>query len=303
VSRILFYFKFCILALLLASTEAKAKDCWNDPSTYFSCQGDSSSGVGISAPVLGDTIESNPANLPVEHTPLGLEVLASDRSLTKKSKLNFSTVKGFSGLGVGVGSWSKGTFQAPDFQPHFLGTAYEAEYKEFERKESNVPGFRLGTTFIIPKSLFPRFMRVSLGGSLGLGQVSGEVTPQVGMLVRISKLVLGYSENFEHLSLSLPRSRISVLSGGIFIGRNYFGYSYSTMSSSLKRTHSQNVTMAIPIGKWSAHGGWKFQRDHRGRNDNWYRAGLLRKLSRRFSLGYEYGYYRNSHSALLQIFL
>jgi hypothetical protein len=222
--------------------------------------------------MIGATLDSNPANLPTIPTPFG------------------------------VGSWSKGTFSAPDFAPHFLGVQPD-KYRAYEAKERFIPGFRLGTTVVLPKLFFPKFFRVSVGGSVGFGQVSGEVATQVGLVMRLGPLGAGYSENYERIARDLPRNRISVLSAGIFFGQVYASYSYSVIRSSLNRTFANTGGLRVPLGRWVAHGGWKFQKDHRGQKDDWHRAGLQRKLGKRFALGYEYGYYRYSHSLALQLFL
>ncbi len=292
-----------ILAFFLFfAISAQAEDCWNSDRTFYDCSSNSGGAAGVSTPILGDTLESNSANLPSQPTPFGIEALLHDRSTPRgKPKVGFALVKGFDGLGFGLGAWSKGTFAAPDFPQHFLGPA-EARYRAFELKEKNIPGIRLGTAIVLPKFFLPRFMRLSIGGSMGLGQVSGHYSPQLGAVMRIYNLGIGYSENRDQLATDLPRTRISVFSAGLFIRRIYLGYSYSVIRSSLNRTFSNFVGMKIFSAKWTIHGGWKFQKDHRGAPDDWYRAGLQRKIGKRFSLGYEYGYYRYSHSASMQFF-
>lgn len=294
---------FGLLFSSLFLEEARAaSSCWNSDRTFYNCSEHSGGAVGVSAPLLGDSLDSNPANLPSEPTPFGLEVTASDRSSpVGKAKVSFATVKGFDGIGFGIGALSKGTFGSPDFAPHFLGKA-ETEYRASELNEKPLAGIRLGTTVVLPQLFFPDFIRLSVGGSVGLGQVSGDISPQAGAVMRISGLAFGYSENLERLSKSLPRNRISIYSGGIFVRRVYAGYSYSIMRSALNRTFTNSVGVRIPIKKWVVHGGWKFQKDHRGARDNWHRAGLLRRLSKKLSVGYDYGYFRHSHSVSMQFF-
>lgn len=296
---------FFVLTLAFAIAQpAHADDsCWNAGRTQYNCAKGSSGSLGVSAPLLGDTLDSNPANLPTVPVPFGLEFLLHDRtSPLGKPGIGFATVKGFDGLGFGVGSWSKGTFAAPDFAPHFLGPEPD-KYRAYELRERFIPGIRVGTTVVLPKLFFPKFFRVSVGGSLGFGQVSGEAATQVGAVMRLGPLGAGYSENFERIARDLPRNRISVFSAGIFLGQVYASYSHALMRSPLNRTFTHTVGLRLPFKRWVAHGGWKWQRDHRGEKDNWHRAGLQRKLGKRFALGYEYGYYRYSHSLGLQVFL
>ncbi|RZA07363.1 MAG: hypothetical protein EOP11_07905 [Proteobacteria bacterium] len=294
---------FLILAPLGAQAAALDTNCWNSDHTFYDCSTNRGA-VGVSAPIVGETLESNPANLPTEPSPLGLEIIGSDRSPPKgKARLGFATVKGFDGLGFGVGAWQKNTFSAPDFAEHYLPTSGAEAYTAFEEKDRLALALRLGATVVLPKNWFPKVMRVSVGASAGLGQVSGDYSPQVGLVMRVFGLGLGYSENFERLSRDLPRARISVASAGFFIRRIYLGYSYSWVRSTLNSTSAQALSLRIPFGAWVAYGGVKFQRGINGDPDQWHRAGLLRKLNKHVNLGYEYGYYRLSHSVVLQLFL
>lgn len=294
-----------ILALLLflPSLARAETNCWNSDRTFYDCTANSGAAVGVSAPVVGGTLESNPANLPSEPTPFGFEVRGSDRSSPKgEAKIGLALVKGFDGLGFGVGSWSKGAFTAPDFAQHFLGPMPQ-QFREYEAKEKFIPGIRLGTTFVLPKVFFPKFIRFSLGGSLGFGQVSGHVSPQMGAVMRIYGFGFGYSVSSDRLASNMPKTQISVFSAGLFVKRAYAGYSNSIMKSAANRTFSNSVSLRVPYGKWLFYGGWKFQKDHRGAPDDWYEGGLQRQLGKRATIGYEYGYYRYSHSVYLQMFL
>lgn len=295
-----------LLIALFASHPARAddSDCWNSDHSIYNCDEGGGGAVGASAPLIGDTLESNPAALPTSPTPFGLETMWSDRSAPAgKKKFSVSTIKGFEGIGFGIGAWSDGTFSAPDFPAHFLSSSALAEYKEYERNPPSVIGIRLGTTVVLPKFLFPKFMRVSVGGSAGLGRVTGEVAPQVGALASIYGLGVGYSESFERLSKALPKTRISNFAVGFPLGPLYLGYTYAVIRSSVNRTFANLYGIRFTSGGWTLHGGWKSQKDHRGAMDAWSSAGLRRQLGKRFGLGYEYGYYRYSHSAVLQIFL
>jgi hypothetical protein len=235
-----------ILALSPANASAK-RSCWNSDKTFYDCSAGSEGALGVSAPVIGDTLDTNPANLPTESSPFGIEAIYSDRTSPHgKPGLGFSTVKGFDGLGFGVGAWSKGTFNAPDFAPHFIGVEPE-KYRAFELKEKKIPGIRLGTTVVLPSLFLPSFIRLSIGGSVGFGQVSGKPSTQVGAVVRLWRLGVGYSENYERLSEQLPSNRISVFSAGIFLGPVYANYAHTVMRSSLNRTFTNSVALRIPF--------------------------------------------------------
>jgi hypothetical protein len=68
--------------------------------------------------------------------PFGFELRGSDHSAPKGEKrLDVTLVKGFDGLGFGVGSRSKGTFSAPDFPQHFLGSSYFQEFRNYEQRD------------------------------------------------------------------------------------------------------------------------------------------------------------------------
>jgi hypothetical protein len=299
--------RILLLALMLP-TLAQAKDCgWNSERTNYNCDGFfSGAAVGGSAPLMGDSLEGNPAALPTQPTPFGLEGVFSDRSAPRgKPKFSVSTVKGFDGFGFGIGSWSEGTFGAPDFDNHFLGSAARAEFQAYQRNPSSVIGFRLGTTVVLPQGPFPKGIRVSVGGSLGLGRVYGKLAPQWGVLVKFFFLGLGYSESHERLSDALPKNKIITMSAGLPLGPLYLGYSQITVKSSVNRSKANVLSARWTSPLWTLYGNAKLQKDHRGEPDSWIRAGLQRRFGKngRFGAGYEYGLYRYSHSAIFQFYL
>lgn len=296
------------LLLFLLSPLAEAKDCgWNSDRSNYNCDDFmSGSAAGASAPLIGDTLEGNPAALPAVPTPFGIEGVFSHRSAPRgKPKFSVSTVKGFEGIGFGIGSWSDGTFGAPDFDNHFLGSSHSAQYEEYQRDPPSILGLRLGTTVVLPQGPFPKGIRLSVGGSLGFGRVSGQASPQVGVLMKFFFLGLGYSQSFERLSSSLPKAKISTFSAGIPMGKLYVGYSNVTVKSSANRTFAHVYSMRWSNMKWTLFGALKTQKDHRWQPDTWWRGGIQHRLGRkgRIGVGYEYGLYRYSHSAILQLFL
>lgn len=293
---------------LFSPFAAQAKDCgWNADRSNYNCD-DFMSGAaaGGSAPLLGDSLEGNPAALPTTRTPFGIEGILSHRSAPRgKPKLSVSTVKGFEGIGFGIGSWSDGTFSAPDFDNHFLGSGSMYEYQEYQRDPPSVLGLRLGTTVVLPQGPFPRGVRVSVGGSLGFGRVHGHASPQYGALVKFFFVGLGYSQSFERLSNSLPKIKISTFSAGIPMGKFYVGYSNIIVKSAVNRTFANVYSMRWSNMRWTLFGSVKLQKDHRWQPAAWWRAGIQHRLGKkgRLGVGYEYGLYRYSHSAVLQIFL
>ena len=293
----------CLFTLGAAAAEEGGGGSCNDennPSMECSKGGD----WGVNVPLLGDTLDANPAMLPTEHTPFGLEAMGSHRGPPHgKPKFGLSTVQGFDGLGFGLGTWRPGNYGSPDAGIHFRDTSANPAYSSYEQADKGGIGLRLGTTFVVPSIIFPSFIRYSVGGSVGLGAVKGDMAPQVGVLVRIFHLGIGYSENFTKLANDLPRLRVSVGSVGLYFRRTYLSYSYTRVQSSLNRTHSKAVGILFPCDDWAIYGGWKWQDDRQGGRDDWFRGGLLWSLAPRVRLGYDYGYYRFAHSAILQIFL
>jgi hypothetical protein len=254
--------------------------------------------------LLGDTLGGNPAALPTLPTPFGIEGLASSRSSPKrKTGFSTTTVKGFEGFGFGIGSWTDGTFSAPDFPAHFLGSVASEAYLHYQQDPPSALGLRLGTTAVLPQGPFPKGMRISLGGSVGLGRIRGQVSPQFGGLVKFFFLGLGYSESYERISEFLPNTRISTISAGLPLGPLYAGFSRVRLKSVVNKTYANVYSLRWNGPKWTFFGNAKIQRDHRGEPDRWIRGGLQRRIGKRLGLGYEYGLYRYSHSAILQIYL
>lgn len=293
---------------MLLSPAAQAKDCgWNSDRSSYNCDDVASKGaIGGSAPLIGNTLESNPAALPVDPTPFGIELTLSNRSSPKK-KPNFSvsTIKGFEGIGFGIGSWSEGTFGAPDFDNHFLGSSHYREFQTYQEDPPSVLGLRIGTTIVLPRGPLPKGIRFSLGGSLGLGRVSGRTSPQAGVLMKFYFLGLGYAQSFDQLSPSLPKTKIHTYAAAIPIGKFFLGYTYQVLKSSVNETYANTYSLRFSPKNWNFYGALKKQKDHRGHPDNWIRAGLQHRFGKKgtFGLGYEYGQYRYSHSMILQWYL
>lgn len=295
-------FATAILLSLFAAPARANEECWNSERTFYNCSAGGGAKAGASAPLIGDTLESNPAALPTAPTPFGIEAAYNDRSSPhKKPKVSFSTVKGFEAMGFGVGSWSDGTFTAPDFPQHFLGTEQEQNFLAYQNNPRSVLGLRIGGTILLPKGPLPKGIRFSVGASAGFGRVAGEWAPQVGVLMMLFGIGLGYSQSYEHLSALLPRNIIHTGSAGFHLGKIYLGYTYSEIRSRVKRSFANTGSLRLSLGKWILHGAAKFQKDHRGASDSWHRAGIQRRFGA-LGLGYEYGTYRYSHGAVVQLY-
>lgn len=297
---------FAPLLFLLLSAPAFAEECgWNSDHSFWSCDGPTyAASAGGGAPTISDSLDNNPASLPTDETPFGLEGMYSNRAFPDaKGKFSASTVKGFEGVGFGIGSWSEGTFGAPDFPAHFFGTGQEANYKEYEANPPGNLGLRLGSSVKLPKKWMPKGTRLSFGLSLGQGRTRGDWAPQAGVLLKVHGLAVGFSQSYEKLSNLLPRVTVSDISVGIPYGPFYFGYSHFILSSSADRTTANVFALRFTKNRWTLFGNLKTQLDHRGEPDAWHRAGIQRRIGKRFGLGYEYGLYRYSHSLILQLFL
>ena len=297
---------FLVIALALAAPvrALAAGDCgWNEDKSFWSCGGSSGAVSGNSSPGVGDAVEGNPAALPAHPMPLGLEGTFSNRgSATNKAKVSVSTVKGFDGIGFGIGSWSERTFGAPDFDTHFQSSSYLKEFSDYQRDPPSTLGLRLGSSVRFPRALLPKGLYISAGGSLGLGRVSGHWSPQVGLLARLGVVGMGYSKSYEKIYATLPQIAISVLGAGMQLGVLYLGYSHIELSSAAGSSRANLYGLRFDLQQWTLYGNIKAQQDHRGAPDNWVRAGLQRRF-RRLGLGYDYGLYRHSHSAVLQFYL
>ena len=122
-------------------------------------------------------------------------------------------------------------------------------------------------------------------------------------MLRIYGLGLGYSQSFERLSVILPRVKIASFSAGLPVGPLYLGYSHIVMSSSVNKNNTNIYGIRWIGDRFTLHAGVKVQKDHRNATDSWIRGGIQRKLGSRIGVGYDFGQYRQSHSASLQIYL
>jgi hypothetical protein len=295
-----------LLSLIISiSGWAALEDCWNSSKTFYDC-GQYGRGGGRSAQATGsDSFISNAAFLPTGKTPFGIEGVFSDRSFfSDRSRLQFSTIKGFNGIGFGLGNWTKGSFFAPNFHDHFYDTDFQSDYIAAEGANSANLGLRLGMAIRLPTArILPKRINFSVGGSVGQTEVKGSYSKQIGAVAQLYFLGLGYSQSFERISISLPRPRVDLLSVGIFLRNIYLGHSQQTVKSLAGKTRVKYYLLSYEHPKWALLLGVKNYIDHRGIEQNWPLAKLNRKIGQRFGVSYIYGLFPFSHSVGLQLFL
>lgn len=297
--------RFFLLALLIFSAQPAyaERDCWNADRTTYDCNQGGGGVTKKSVPTAGDVIQSNPAALPVHHTGFGLEGIVSNRSdPTGKMKFAGSTIKGFEGIGFGIGSWSEDTFSAPDFRNHFLGTTYAQDYRNYETDSSKAQSFRLGTSVRLPLGL-PNGMELSVGGSLGQGRVKKSLARQTGLVLRMFMFGFGYAQSYEKLSIALPHPRVDTFSTGIFLYSLFFGYYTNTVKSVAGKTYSNTYAANWETSKWTFYGAIKSYKDYRDIPQTWFTGKVQRTFGKRLGFGYIYGFYQRSHSISMQLYL
>lgn len=293
---------FFLLQLILIHNPARAETCWNDDFTFYNCDAQRSSAPASNAPMGADRILSNPAGLPVGPSPFGVEAIVNDRSVLKKEpKFVFSTVKGFDGIGFGVGSYTQGTFSAPNFRDHFLPTRYEQEFREYEEKDKSPFGLRLGTAVRIPTG--SKNIHLRLGGSLGLGNVATSPSKQLGLVLRASIFALGYSRSFEKLSEKLPNTSVDEFNLGIAVGPFFAGASTQFIHSSAFKNTSRTISLRWTAQRWTFYGAVKHFQDYQYLGSTWHSAMVQRRFGKRLGLSYYYGVYPRSHGLGMQIYL
>jgi hypothetical protein len=283
--------------LSLFPARAFAEECgWSKDNKFYSCRPTAGPASGSAAPLLSDTVEDNPAGIPVVPTKFGLEGRADSRQAPSgKAGFGGTTVKGFSGFGFGLGSGAYDSFAAPDIASHFIGSTSAAAYDAFRANPPGAIGLRLGSALGLPSALFPAGIHVSLGGSLGLGGISANSSPQIGLQLRIFSLGLGFSTDSERLTALLPRVTVSRYSAGWKLTQFYAGFSHISLTSSAGRSYS-NEAILRSVGKiWILFGSIRWEQQA----DPWTRAGFTYQLGT-FAIGYEYGEYRYAHSLIVQ---
>lgn len=291
-----------LFQLALTLTPARAETCWNDDFTFYNCDAHRSSAPASNAPMGADKILSNPAGLPVGPSPFGLEAIVNDRSvIRKKPKFVFSTVKGFDGIGFGVGSYTQGTFSAPNFRDHFLPTVYEEQFREYEAKDKNPFGLRLGTAVRIPTGT--KFLHLRLGGSLGLGNVAKSPSKQLGLVLRASIFALGYSRSFERLAADLPSTTVDEFNAGIAVGPFFAGASTQLIHSAAFKNSSRTFSLRWTAQRWTLYGALKNFQDFKGAASTWHSAMVQRRFGKRLGVSYYYGVYPRSHGLGMQLYL
>lgn len=287
--------------LFVFSGVSQAQDCWNLERSFYDCS--ANSGSGASYANNGDALNSNAAGLPVQPSPIGLEGIWSNRATSGKAKLEVSTIKGFEGIGFGVGSWSEGSFSSPNFRDHYLSTVWNQHYRDYETAKNNGWGTRLGAALKLPFRFLPKKIALSVGGSLGIGNVQYSSSRQIGIVVRLYFLGLGFSRSFERLTVAIPRPTIDQFSSGLYLGPIFLGYSNQTIKSVLGKTYSNTYTLHWQISETSLYLARKTYKDYRELPQTWDTFKISSWVSKHLSLGYQYGLYQNSHSASLQLSL
>lgn len=289
------------LFFLFFTLSAHAQDCWNLERSFYDCS--SNPGSGASHANNGDALNTNAAGLPVQPSPIGLEGIWSNRTSTGDAKLDVSTIKGFEGIGFGVGSWSEGSFPSPNFRDHYLGTTWRQQFVDYETAKNNGWGTRIGAAVKLPFRFLPKKIAVSVGGSIGVGNVEYSSSRQIGMIVRLYFLGIGYSRSFERLTVAIPRPTIDQFSSGLYLGPIFLGYSNQTIKSVLGKTYSSTYTFHWQISETSIYLARKNFKDYRELPQIWDTIKLSTWVSKHIGIGYQYGLYPDSHSASVQVSL
>lgn len=286
-----------------------AECSWNFNHTFYGCDTFGlSEGVGRSVPLVSNIIDFNPGSLPSLPTPVGLEATYSSKpNPLTGSRLETSIIKGFNGIGFGLGTWNPGTFSSADLQDFLLASAQNSttqgnllQAQSYAAAVTSLhQGFQFGTAVDLPTGPAHDLVRVSLGASFGELGGANSLSSNYGLSAEMSVFDFGYSTQQVRVQ-TLPAIDSHVLTGGAHLFGLYFAYSKTTWNTGVLPA---NTLYSIRYGstEWTAFGAVKNYTDAAGFAHSWTSVSLQRNLGA-ITIGYLYGLYLHSQSIDLQYF-
>jgi hypothetical protein len=284
--------------------ETRAATCdWNIDGSFFSCDNyGMRQSTGRSLPRALDVIRINPASIPSLPTPIGVEGTYANSTELGKNKFQASLVKGFKGIGLGLGTWDVGSFSGADLGEQFANTIYQTDYEKYQHDASAIKGFRVGASLMAPLNPLEKIFHLQMGASVGKATGSSVLSPSYGIVADARWISFGYTLANETLSGTLPRVKTQAWSAGLQIQQLYFGVTGSFFRTAAGGFRNTVYNVRWARGALGLYGAVKKFRDRDGKPFSQNMASFDLKLNRNLLFGYAYGLYHYSHSATLAFF-
>lgn len=149
---------------------------------------------GASYPSFSDTFNVNPASLPTTSTPLGVEAIASTSGSHSANTINFTLLKGFTGMGIGVANNSDNTFYSYNLVQALQKTPYKDVINNFLVDNAVSSSINFGAAVAPFSGQILQMISVpTFGLNIRYNQLTNNWDPQAGASLNLSFLNLGVS--------------------------------------------------------------------------------------------------------------
>lgn len=207
-----FAFIFLMSLAFVMSTSHASPICdgyrKNEPRMYeLYCRAGSSSSTkpAGAGSTFSESFKLNPASLPTESSPFGLEVIST--FLRNGAAPGFPTlaiIKGFHRIGTGISTASANTFYSNPIKQRLTGPSNLETLDEGETKLGHLTNLNLGTSFLIADPSWGPSL--NLGLSARYNQLTGSWGGGPAVLFSTSHFSWGAGISREQVSNVLPRT-------------------------------------------------------------------------------------------------
>jgi hypothetical protein len=258
--------------------------------------------VGGAYSTFADAFSLNPASLPTVSLPLGAEMVASAPTGVGIGipRITFNTIKGFSGVGAGIGTDSNNSI-----------FSNRANYRNSSSSSfipaPALPSISFASAFSLEK-LFTsggsvRSWIPKLGTVFRYNRDLSNWSPGLGLATNLGPFSLGLSAIFEQAANFYPKTTVLTQSIGIHILK--FQADYTLISNIQAYGSSSTVSLFAlsgNLGGFTLNGAARLDADYtNGGTSATYHAGLQYVFSTHFALAYLYNYIPGFQSITVQV--
>ena len=265
------------------------------------CSGGSAKPAGANS-TFSESFKLNPASLPTESTPYGLETIESEPRYNGEGWTpTFALVKGFHKVGAGLSTGGNETFYGDDIYQRVYGTPELLTLKNREPSLGTLPNLNLGTSFSLLD--LSKDVHLHLGVSARYSHITNTLGGGPALLLSSTHFTLGAGVSREQVSNSFSRLNFFSYLLSYRIWRFEFEYNWLTDNDNFGLSPINIFTLTFSINRLtltSAVRGLNYLQTGYTIQHH-YAAQVL--VSRHLSLAYLYNYYPGANSLALQLFL
>lgn len=160
-----------------------------------------------SGSTFADAFNANPAGMPTEPTPYGIESIASYTRMPRSEwSPSFSVIKGFQKFGAGVSTASSNTFYSNDVLRRSTSSSELTTFEPLEPAKTQAPNLNFGTSFELTPKSNSSLQDLRLGVSARFNRITATAGGGFGLIYRFSLMTVGSGLTREKVSNLYDRS-------------------------------------------------------------------------------------------------